>query len=78
VPISAAVLDDPRQVCLSYSLANSLYAPSRTKHLEPREPETRNEQRDVSRQPPAQRLRVIHDRLLAADPHSKSAFGPES
>src|SRR5258705_7432346 len=35
-PIPAAVLDDPRQVCLSYSLRNSLYAQITPHGLNPR------------------------------------------
>jgi len=35
-PIAAAVLDDPRQVCLSYSLRNSLYAQITPHGLNPR------------------------------------------
>jgi FkbM family methyltransferase len=35
-PIAAAVLDDPRQVCLSYSLKNSLYAQITPGGLNPR------------------------------------------
>ena len=35
-PIAAAVLDDPRQVCLSYSLKNSLYAQITPHGLNPR------------------------------------------
>jgi hypothetical protein len=71
-PIAAAVLDDPRQVCLSYSLANSLCAPGRTKHLEPRKPQTRTEQRDVS-PPTALKCATVksHPRQVA---RSRSAF----
>jgi hypothetical protein len=34
--IAAAVLDDPRRVCLSYSLRNSLYAQITSHGLNPR------------------------------------------